>query len=116
MIVALIGLRLLADAALTTHDDIDPDTQMEVVVSGRIRPDGGYTLAEGIDNLVGFCSLEVAGSSIVIPPESIGDQKFRFVFQPALDQADQRQFRGCFHDMTVDHMIGSIESITLLSS
>ena len=83
---------------------------------GRSRGAVGVARFEGIDNLVGFCSLEVARSSIVTPPESIGDQKFRFVFQPALDQADQRQFRGCFHDMTVDHMIGSVESITLLSS
>ena len=115
MIAALIGLRLLADAALTTHDEVDPDSQMEVVVSGRITAQAEYNLAEGVDRLVKFCQLEVGRSAVVTPLEQISDNQFRFVFQPALDDADQRQFRGCFQDMTVDHMLGSVESIEPLT-
>lgn len=115
MVVALVGIRLLADAALTTHDYVDPDSQVEIVVRGRVSAQAEYNLPHGVDSLVRFCRLEVGRSALVAPLEQISDDEFRFIFQPALDDADQRQFRGCVNDMTVDHMLASVESMTLLN-
>ena len=47
------------------------------------------------------CRLEVT-SDIVGPIESLGDGLFRVVLQPAMDQTNRRQFRGCVEDFVTD--------------
>lgn len=116
MVAVLVGIRFLADAALTTHDYVDPESRMEIVVRGRISEQAEYNLLDGLGSLITFCRLEVGRSAVVLPPEQISEDQLRFVFQPALDDADQRQFRGCVNDLTVDHLLASVESMTLLNS
>lgn len=114
VIVGLIGVRLLADATLTTHVEQDPDSRMGVVVHGSINDEAEFGLATGVESLVRFCQLEVGRNIGLEPLEPLDGDRYRFVLQPALDDADQKQFRGCIGDIVIDHLQASVESMELI--
>ena len=49
------------------------------------------------------CRLEVA-SDLVGEVEREGDNRFRAVFTPSMDESNRRQFRGCIEDWVIDHV------------
>ena len=49
------------------------------------------------------CRLEVT-SDLAGPIEDLGDGRFRAVFEPAMDETNRRQFRGCVEDFVIDHL------------
>jgi hypothetical protein len=114
VVVGLIGVRVLADATLTTHVEQDPNSRMEVVVHGSISNEAEFDVPVGVESLVRFCQLEVGRSIGTGPLEDLGDDFFRFVLQPALDDADQKQFRGCIGDIVIDHLQASVRSMELV--
>jgi hypothetical protein len=112
VVCGLIGLRLLADATLTTHVSMDPDSRMTMVLHGNRGAEAEHALPAQLESLAHYCELEVHGT---IQPEHtrvIGEDRISIVFQPALDDADQRQFRGCVSDLRVDHLIASVEEMS----
>jgi hypothetical protein len=115
VIVGLIGVRVLADATFTTHVEQDPDSRMAVIVHGSMNDEAEYGLALGVESLVRFCQLEVGRDIGLDPLEPLEGDRFRFVLQPALDDADQRQFRGCIGDIVVDHLQASVERMELIA-
>jgi hypothetical protein len=40
-----------------------------------------------------------------------GDGRFRAVFQPALDESDSKQLRGCLEDWTIDSLRAEVVSL-----
>jgi hypothetical protein len=101
--VGIAGVLALREATLSTHEEVAA-RQVELVVSARSA--GGertQTLAEMVEAQLLTCRLEV-NSDIAGPIESLGEGRFRAVLQPALDQTDRRQFRGCVEDFVVDHL------------
>lgn len=115
VIAGLIAVRALADATLTTHVKQDPNSRMVVVVHGSVHQAAEHELALGVESLVRFCQLEVGRDIGPTPLESLDGDRFRFVLRPALDEADQRQFRGCIGDIVVDHLQASVETMELAS-
>jgi hypothetical protein len=98
-VVAVVALR---EATLSTHEEVAPDSRMEVVVTGRMRGDAeGQTLDELVEAQVIACHLEVS-SDIVGEVEAQPDGSYRAVLTPALDQTNRRQFRGCLEDWKID--------------
>jgi hypothetical protein len=114
VIAGLIGVRVLADATLTTHVEQDPNSRMEVIVHGSKSGEAEYDLPVGVESLVRFCQLEVGRDIGTEPIEELDDDHFRFVLQPALDDADQKQFRGCIGDIVIDHLQASVRSMELI--
>jgi hypothetical protein len=114
VIAGLLGVRALADATLTTHVTQDPDSRMDVVVHGSLNDEAEFELPAGVESLVRFCQLEVGRDIGAKSPEPLEGDRFRFVLQPALDDADQKQFRGCIGDIVVDHLQASVESMELV--
>lgn len=113
VVAGLVGVRALADATLTTHVEMDPDSRLAVVVHGSMHDESEFDLSLGVESLVRFCQLEVGRDIGIGPLEPLDGDRFRFVLQPALDEADQRQFRGCIGDIVIDHLQASVESMTL---
>ena len=110
----LVGVRLLADATLTTHVPMDPDSRMDVVVHGSLHDAAEHDLAVGVEGLVRLCQLEVGRDVGVGRLDALDGDRFRFVLQPALDEADQRQFRGCIGDIVIDNLQASVESMEVI--
>jgi hypothetical protein len=107
----VFGVYALREATLSTHGRIDPDSRVEIVLDARTRHrESGQTLPEMVEALVLACRLEVS-SDVVGPIESDGDGRFRAVLQPALDETNEKQLRGCLEDWTLDSLRADVVSI-----
>jgi hypothetical protein len=103
LVVGIVGVLALREATLSTHQPVDA-AAMELVVHARTK--GGetnQTLAEMVEAQLLTCRLEVA-SDLSAPIEPLGDGRFRVELQPAMDQTNKRQFRGCVEDFVTDHL------------
>jgi hypothetical protein len=100
-VVAVLALR---EATLSTHQPVT-GRGMELIVSAKTK--GGeksQRLPEMVEAQLLTCRLEV-NSDLEGPIERLGDDRFRAVLVPALDQTNRRQFRGCVEDWIVDHLL-----------
>ena len=78
------------------------DSRIELVVAAHTK--GGetnQTLAEMVEAQLLACRLEVA-SDLVGAIEPVGDDRFRAVLTPSMDETNRRQFRGCVEDWVID--------------
>jgi hypothetical protein len=111
----VFGVFALREATLSTHGRVDPDSRVEIVLDARTRHrEFGQTLPEMVEALVLTCRLEVR-SDVVGPIRSDGDGRFRAVLQPALDDTNRKQLRGCLEDWTLDSLRADVVSIDPVS-
>ena len=104
LVIGVLGVLALREATLSTHERIALTTRAEVRLTAHTR--GGETnqsLLEMVEALVTACRLEVT-SDLVGAVTQEGDHRFHAVLQPAMDQTNRRQLRGCLEDWTVDHL------------
>jgi hypothetical protein len=101
--IGLVGVFALREATLSTHD-APPGRDMKLVVSAKTKdPERSQTLAEMVEAQLLTCRLEV-NSDLAGPIEPLGDGRFRVILEPAMDDTDRRQFRGCVEDWIIDHV------------
>ena len=101
-VVAVLSLR---EATLTTHEDIDPDSRIELIVRARSKSgEPNQSLHEMVEAVMLACRLEVP-SDLDGPVEDLGSGRFRATLTPSLDDSNRRQFRGCLEDWVVDHVL-----------
>lgn len=108
---AVVAVVMLRDATLSTHQDVDAASRIELVM--HVSTSGGepgQTLEEMAEALVLMCRLEVS-SDPVTPLEELGNGRFRMVLAPSMDDTDQRQFRGCLEDWVIDHVRSDVERL-----
>jgi hypothetical protein len=109
--IGVVGVLALREATLSTHEEVDA-RETRLVVSGQTK--GGeenQTLSEMVEAQVLTCRLEVE-SDLAGPLERLGDDRFRAVLVPALDDSNRRQFRGCLEDWFIDHVQLDVEELT----
>jgi len=100
--VGLVLVSLLREATLSTHQAIDPDSTIEVIVRARSHnAEDNQTLDEMVEAQLLTCRLEVT-SDMVGPLRTEGDGQFRALFAPSMDQTNRRQFKGCVEDFVID--------------
>lgn len=103
--LGVLAVFALREATLSTHEPADPDSSVVLIVYARSeRAEPGQTLPEMVEALVLACRLEVP-SDVAGPIRNEGDGRFSTVLQPALDQTDRRQLRGCLEDWSIDHVL-----------
>jgi hypothetical protein len=101
--VGVVGVLALREATLSTHEPVDA-REMELVVSAKTKSgEKGQTLSEMVEAQLLTCRLEV-NSDFAGPVERLGDDRFRAVLVPPLDETNRRQFRGCVEDWIIDHV------------
>ena len=101
--IGVVAVLLLREATLSTHERVDA-RQTRLVLSAETK--GGeehQTLSEMVQAQVLTCRLEVE-SDVEGPIERLGNGRYRAVLEPALDDSNQRQFRGCLEDWVIDHV------------
>ncbi|HEX6310694.1 MAG TPA: hypothetical protein VF152_03635 [Acidimicrobiia bacterium] len=109
--VGVVAVFALREATLSTHEEVDA-RETEVLVSAKTK--GGeksQRLPEMVEAQLLTCRLEVA-SDFAGPIERLDDRRFRAVLVPALDETNQRQFRGCVEDWIVDHLQVDVIELT----
>lgn len=111
LVIAVVAVVMLRDATLSTHQDVDPDSRIELVLHVRTNSaEAGQTLDEMAEAHLLTCRLEVS-SDPVSPLESLGEGRFRVVLTPSMDETDRRQFRGCLEDWVIDHVKTDVERL-----
>ena len=100
----MLGVVALRDATLSTHVTDDPGSKVDLVVSARSEgAERGQSLPEMVEALLLVCRLEVT-ADLTGRIRDEGDGQFRITLEPALDQTDRRQLRGCVEDWTIDQL------------
>jgi hypothetical protein len=110
LVVGVVGVLALREATLSTHEPVDA-RETRLVLSGETK--GGeehQTLSEMVEAQVLTCRLEVE-SDLARPIERLGDGRYRAVLVPALDDSNQRQFRGCLEDWVIDGVQLDVEEL-----
>jgi hypothetical protein len=101
--IGVVAVLLLREATLSTHEKIDARAT-RLVLSGETKGgEANQTLSEMVEAQVQTCRLEVE-SDVSGPIERLGHGRYRAVLVPALDDTNQRQFRGCLEDWVIDHV------------
>jgi hypothetical protein len=114
-VLLAVGVWTLREETMSRHEAQHPDSRTEVVLdvstNGTARPPAAMGRA-----LVGACQFEVAARVVAGSWEALGDQRFRVVLRPALDDADVQQFGGCVSDMRLNHVQAEVRSTTRLDT
>ena len=111
VVVLAVGVLSLRDATLSTHQPMDPDSRIELIL--HVRTKGGearQTVDEMAEAQILTCRLEVSADPVTAL-EDLGDGRFRSILSPSMDDTDQRQFRGCLEDWVIDHVQTSVERL-----
>ena len=105
LVVGVIAVIAVRDATLSTHVPAVPGSQVDLVVSARSEgAEPGQTLSEQVQALLLTCRLEVP-ADLSGPIRDEGGGRFRVTLEPALDETDRRQLRGCVEDWTIDQLL-----------
>ncbi len=114
--VGVAAVLALREATLSTHQPIASDSRVEVIVESETsRRERGQNVTEMTEALFLTCRLEI-NSDLVGHIEPLDDVDldegiFRAVLQPAFDETNERQFRGCLEDWTVDQLLVDVQHI-----
>lgn len=100
----------IRDETISEHTDQPPDSTVTVIVHARERG-AEQSLPELTEARFLSCRLEVQ-TDPAGPLEHLGDDRFRMVMRPALDESDRKQFRGCMEDWGIDHLQLDVVSMT----
>ena len=114
--VGVAGVLALREATLSTHQRVPPGSRTVVVVESETdHGERGQTVTEMTEALLLTCRLEVTSDLVgeIEVVETEGDLSvdedqfgvFRAVLQPSLDETNERQFRGCLEDWTMDQLL-----------
>ncbi len=112
VLLALVGLSIgaagvlaLREATLSTHQPVDPDSRLELLLEVEVRgAERTQTPIEITEALLLTCRLEV-NVDPVAEVEHVDTDVYRAVVQPSLDETDRRQFKGCLEDWSLDHVL-----------
>jgi hypothetical protein len=101
--IGVVGVLALREATLSTHDAVVGRATVLVVSARTHGGEPGQTLDEMVEAQLLTCRLEVV-SDFAGPIESLGEGRFRARLEPAMDDTNRRQFRGCVEDFVTDHL------------
>jgi hypothetical protein len=111
VIALVLGIGFMREQLETRHQTMPPGSRLVVDATADVRGarEHAPALARG---LVSACLVEAAASSDVTSFEFEGDERFRFIAQPALDEPDRRQLLGCLEDIRVPRLLVSVNKMT----
>lgn len=116
LVAAGLGVVQMAELTMTRHEPVPPDSRMAVVVEAHTKGHSPYSRLQMTRSLFMACRLE-ANTTVLEDDFHIPEtDTFRFVLQPALDDSDQRQLRGCLEDARIDQLQLEVRSIEPLTS
>ncbi len=104
LVLAGLAVVKLAEMTMTRHRPVDPDTAMAVTVEARTKGHAPHSRLQMARSLFMICRLEAETAVVADDFHVVRPDTFRFVIQPALDAADQRQLHGCLEDASVDQL------------
>lgn len=101
--LAVVGILLLRSELMTVHDPQPEGTRTEFVLQAETRLAPEH-LTEMTRGLVSVCRLLVNSDLVEASFTPIRQDVFSFAVEPALDQFDLREMRGCLQDTRVQRL------------
>lgn len=111
LVAAGLGVVQMAEFTMTRHEPVPPDSRMAVVVEAHTKGHSPYSRLQMTRSLFMACRLQADTTVLEDDFRTLGSDTFRFVLQPALDDSDQRQLRGCLEDSRIDQIQLDVLSI-----
>ncbi len=108
LLVAGVGIPVLAEATMSRRTPVDPDSAMEVVLRVRISHEPENSAIEMARTLFAGCRLQVPATVDETGFKRLGSDRFRFVITPGLNQSDRRQLHGCLEDARLQHVQANV--------
>lgn len=99
-----VGIPVLADATISRRTDPIPGWRMEMVVDASVSHEPMNSVEEMTRSLFRICRLQVPVSVLEDRFSEVGEARYRFVIEPALNDSDKRQLHGSLEDMRVQHL------------
>ena len=108
------GVDLLGDLTQSRPDQVQADEVSEVVLSvDQDRFGGGLDAAANA--LWAVCMAQTPSRMAADDRlQSLGHGRYRAVLEPAIGDNDERQLVGCLEDLTVERVLGDVESVRTL--
>jgi hypothetical protein len=107
------GVDLLGDLTQSRPDPVYADEVSEIIMSvNQDRFGGGEDAAA--DALWAVCAAQTTSQMADGRLQSLGDGRYRAVLQPAVGDNDERQLVGCLEDLTVERVLGNVQSVRTL--
>ena len=108
------GVDLLGDLTQSRPDPVYADEVSEVILSvNEDRFGGGEDAAA--DALWAVCAAQTTSRMAADDRlQSLGDGRYRAVLEPAVGDNDERQLVGCLEDLTVERVLGDVQSVRTL--
>jgi hypothetical protein len=108
------GVDFLGDLTQSRPDPVDADDVSEVILAvDQDRFGGGEDAAANA--LWAVCAAQTPSRMAADGRlQSLGDGRYRAVLQPAVGDNDERQLVGCLEDLTVERVLGDVESVRTL--
>ncbi len=104
LVAAGLAVVQMAELTMTRHEPVDPSSRLAVLVEADTKGYTGFSQLQMTRSLFLACRLEVNANVVSEAFEVVGPGTFRFVLQPALDEADERQLHGCLEDARIDQL------------
>jgi hypothetical protein len=89
------GVDFLGDLTQSRPDPVDADDVSEIILAVCVAQTPSRMAADG-------------------RLQSLGYGRYRAVLQPAVGDNDERQLVGCLEDLTVERVLGDVESVRTL--
>ena len=107
------GVDFLGDLTQSRPDPVYTNEVSEIILSvDQDRFGGGQEAAA--DALWAVCSAQTTSRMAGDGFRSLGDGRYRAVLHPAVGDNDERQLVGCLEDLTVERVLGDVESVRTL--
>jgi hypothetical protein len=98
------GIVLLRAELMTVHRETPADSRTAFVIDARTR-EAPRHLEEMTRGLVSVCRLLVNSDVVERSFAELGGGRYTFDLEPALDEFDLREMRGCLQDTRVQHLL-----------
>lgn len=105
----VFGVGELGDLTQSRPDPVQTDTRTEMVIS---IDDNGYGPGEAAaaDALWAVCAAQISARPTGEGLHPVGSSSYRIVLEPAVGHHDQLKLTGCLEDLTIDRVLGDVES------
>ena len=107
-LAAVLAVDVLGDLTQSRPDPVQADAVTELVLT--VEQD---RFAQGTAGAASALWAVCAGQTASQPTElltDLADGRYRVVLAPAVGEHEERKLRGCLEDLTVDRVLGDVES------
>jgi hypothetical protein len=112
VVAAVVAVLALRDTAMTVHTEMPADSRLEVEASARWR--GKTETAPRLAEALAIQCVAETRATALLDAFAWHGGDFTFTVEPALDEADRKQLKGCLSDLRMPHLIVAVDKMLVV--